>query len=123
MSTGELALRMGVGQPRVSQIQRAEVEGSIRLSTLRRAATALGCQLVYVLVPDQPLEHMVLWQARRKAAEEAAFAVIDIPPDDVELVADLLDEQLDVRAMQLIDTHGLWRLASAQDQGRPPLRG
>jgi predicted DNA-binding mobile mystery protein A len=122
MSTVELAHRMAVSQPRASQLERAEVEGYIRLSTLRRAAEALGCQLVYVLVPDQPLEHMVLRQALRKAAAEAASALIDLPPEDRDDAAALLDEQLEIRAQQLVDSHGLWREASGQDQGRPPLR-
>ncbi len=55
---------------RAGRLERAEVEGSLQLSTLRRAAEALNCRLLYVLVPDEPLEEMVFRQAYLKAADE-----------------------------------------------------
>jgi predicted DNA-binding mobile mystery protein A len=59
MSTYELAQAMGVSQPRVVGIERAEPNGSVRISTLERAAEALDCTLCYVLVPREPLEYRV----------------------------------------------------------------
>jgi len=59
MTTRQLALRIGVSQSRVVEIEKAEVGGSITLDSLQRAARALNCKLVYALVPQQPLEQMV----------------------------------------------------------------
>lgn len=70
MSTVELARRMGVTRSRVSQIERAEIDGTIHLSTLERAAEALNCRVVCFLVPIEPLEQMVWQQAFLKAVDE-----------------------------------------------------
>ncbi len=69
MTTTQLARRIGVGQSRASDIEKAEVSGSITLDSLRRAAHALDCELVYALVPHKPLEEMVAQRATVLAME------------------------------------------------------
>ncbi len=59
MTTAQLGRRLGVSQPRVLGIEKAEVSGSITLDSLERAARALDCRLVYALVPRKPLESLV----------------------------------------------------------------
>jgi predicted DNA-binding mobile mystery protein A len=120
MSTVELAQRLAVAPPRIRQLERGEIDGNIRLSTLRRVAAALNCQLLYVFVPDEPLEDMVRRQARLKAAEEIALRISDVRPEDEAFVARLLDEELDARARELIDTPGLWRANINLRPGAPP---
>jgi transcriptional regulator with XRE-family HTH domain len=63
LSGFELGTRLGVSQPRISQVEHAEVSGSLRLGTLERVAAALRCQFRYVLVPREPLEHLAREQA------------------------------------------------------------
>ncbi|HEY6425826.1 MAG TPA: hypothetical protein VIX84_01205, partial [Acidimicrobiales bacterium] len=72
MSTFELGQRMGVTASRVSQLERAEADGSIRLSALERSAAALNCKVCYVVVPNESLQDMVLRRALKKAAEAIA---------------------------------------------------
>lgn len=67
MTTAQLGRRLGVSQPRIVELEHAEVSGSVTLHSLQRAAEALGCRLVYALVPDKPLAETV-----RKRAEEVA---------------------------------------------------
>lgn len=67
MTTAQLGRRLGVSQPRVVELEQAEVSGSITLHSLQRAAEALGCRVVYALIPEKPLAEIV-----RKRAEEAA---------------------------------------------------
>jgi predicted DNA-binding mobile mystery protein A len=55
MTTRQLAARMGVSQPRIVMLEKAEVDRSITLESLERAAEALGCRVVYALVPEKPL--------------------------------------------------------------------
>jgi predicted DNA-binding mobile mystery protein A len=55
MSTAQLAKRMGIRQPSVVGLEASEEKGSIELATLRRAAEALDCTLVYALIPNKPL--------------------------------------------------------------------
>jgi predicted DNA-binding mobile mystery protein A len=49
----EMARRMGVGGSEVYRMEYAEGRGVIELQTLRRAAEALGCDLVYGLAPRE----------------------------------------------------------------------
>jgi predicted DNA-binding mobile mystery protein A len=65
MTTAQLAKRIGVKQPSVVAIEQSEAKGTIELATLRRAAEALDCTLVYAFVPNKPLEAMVRDRARR----------------------------------------------------------
>jgi DNA-binding Xre family transcriptional regulator len=105
MSSYELAERIGLSPTRVRELEVAEVNGSIRLSSLNRLAKGLHCTLFYVLVPDQSLELTVHRQARRKAAEalSASFG------EDQDLVDLVVQAQWDVLTVQLMDRQGLWR--------------
>ena len=64
MSTAQLASRLNVRQPSVVDLERSEEKGTIEVATLRRVAEALNCTLVYMLVPNQPLETTVRARAR-----------------------------------------------------------
>lgn len=55
MTAAQLAARLSISQPSVGALERREADESITLDTLRRAADALGCDLVYALVPRTPL--------------------------------------------------------------------
>lgn len=69
MSSYQLADRMGVSQSTVMDLEAGERSGTITLKSLERAAAALGCQLVYALVPEVSLEQMVAKQAQIRAKE------------------------------------------------------
>lgn len=108
MSTVELAKRMAISQPRASRLERGEIEGTIRLSTLSRAAEALNCTLHYVLVPDEPLEHTVLRQADRKATEELGLYEANLRVGSAARFEEEIAELLEVRTLELVDSRGLW---------------
>lgn len=74
MTTRQLGRRMGVAHTSVAGLEHGEVAGTLKLDTLRRAADALDCDLVYALVPRRPLTETVWTQARRKAAEDLVRA-------------------------------------------------
>lgn len=105
MSTTELAKRMRVAQTRVSSIERAEADGTIKLDTLRRAADALDCDLVYFLVPRTSLDSAVQTQARRKAAASLRHVAHNMRLEDQ--AVDVKD-QIDDLAAELVDRRGLW---------------
>lgn len=73
ISSTHLARRLGVSQPRISALEKAEVTGSASLKTVRRAAEALGCRLVYAIVPDTSLDDIVRRQAARRAEQELRY--------------------------------------------------
>jgi predicted DNA-binding mobile mystery protein A len=59
MTTAQFGRRLGVSQPRIIELEKSEVSGSVTLNTLQRAAEALGCRLVYTLIPEKPLAETV----------------------------------------------------------------
>ena len=70
MTTAQFGRRLGVSQPRIIELEQSEVSGGVTLNTLQRAAEALGCRLVYALVPEQPLEDTVRARAKLIAARQ-----------------------------------------------------
>jgi predicted DNA-binding mobile mystery protein A len=65
----ELARRMGVAESQVFRLEESEQEGRVRVATLRRAAEAMGCELVYALVPREG--KLASLAATQRAEEEA----------------------------------------------------
>lgn len=72
MTTAQLAKRLGVKQPRIVEMEKAEAGGNITMQSLERAAEALGCRLVYVLVPLKPLTQMLEERAAQVAERQLA---------------------------------------------------
>jgi predicted DNA-binding mobile mystery protein A len=70
MSGVQMARRLSVRPQSIETLEQSEVSGSVTLKTLRRAAEALDCTLVYALVPNTSLEGMVHARARRIALRE-----------------------------------------------------
>jgi predicted DNA-binding mobile mystery protein A len=62
-----LAERMKITPSGVRDIERRESDGSITLRTLRQAAAALNCRVVYFVVPNEPLDKMIDHEAIRAA--------------------------------------------------------
>jgi predicted DNA-binding mobile mystery protein A len=67
LTTKQFARRLGVSQPRIVALEKGEVDETVTLASLRRAAEALDCQLVYVLTPNRPLVDMLRVRAEAKA--------------------------------------------------------
>ena len=72
MSTTQFAQRLGVKQPRIIALEKAEVTGAASLQTLREAAEALDCTLVYAIVPTKTLDELLRQRAAEKADSELA---------------------------------------------------
>jgi predicted DNA-binding mobile mystery protein A len=64
MSTRQLAHRLSVAQPSVSDLESSERRGTISLNSLGRAAKALDCEFVYAFIPRESFERIVSDQAR-----------------------------------------------------------
>lgn len=106
MPAAELGRRLGVSHTAVFELERSERAGTARLDTLRRAADALDCTLVYAFVPNRGLEATV-----RTHAEE----LIDQDLRRVEHTMALEDQATPTRPhareeliQQLVDSRGLW---------------
>src|SRR5712671_3155759 len=59
MTGVQFARKLGIRPQSVDALERSEANEAIQLKTLRRAAEALDCTLVYALVPNATLEGAV----------------------------------------------------------------
>jgi predicted DNA-binding mobile mystery protein A len=110
MTAAQLAERLGVSQPRIFTIEKAETTGSITLDSLERAANALDCRLVYALVPRKPLDQLVSDRAEIKAKNrlKSASHTMALEAQGVDEADE--SEQLKRLVQQLIEKGGsnLW---------------
>lgn len=67
-----VAERMEVKAQSLAQTEKSEADGTIRIETLRRAAQALDCTVIYALVPNEMLKPRLTPEKLLKAAEELA---------------------------------------------------
>ena len=95
MTTAQLASRLAIKQPSVIAIEQSEAKGSIELATLRRAAEALDCRLVYALVPRRTLEVAVRERARAFARRRRAAIEHSMLLEDQEVEGRDFDARLD----------------------------
>lgn len=72
MTAATLGRRMGISQAAVSQLEKGEIDESISLKTLRAAAEALECTLVYALIPRKPMEALLQERAAELAEKQLA---------------------------------------------------
>lgn len=72
LTTTQLGARVGVVPSRISALERAEVTGNTTLKSLREAAEAMGCTLVYAIVPTRPIDELL--RARAAALADAELA-------------------------------------------------
>ncbi len=109
LTSRQLAVRMGKTHTTVTALEKGEVAGTTTLNSLRAAAEAMNCTLVYAIVPNQPLEEMVRVQARKLA--EAQFARVNhsMRLEDQAVARHDLAEQIERRADELRrDGRRLW---------------
>jgi predicted DNA-binding mobile mystery protein A len=100
MTTKQFGQRLGVSQPRIVELEQSEVSGSVTLNTLQRAADALGCRLVYVLVPEKPLAETVRERAefvanRQSSAVEHTMRLEDQAVKDKRAARALREQMID----------------------------
>jgi predicted DNA-binding mobile mystery protein A len=127
MSAAALASRLGTTAGAVIRLEQSEAADRARLETLRRAADALGCDLVYLFVPRRPLTSVVRDRARELAhsqvvAVEQTMRLEDQATGQTSELEDQLTEQLLQRGRlwgsPVADRRGMAE-APAQEDVRP----
>ena len=110
MTTAQLAHRLGVSQPRVIALEKAEARGVVSLESLSRAAQALDCRFVYVLVPRKPLEALVDERATLLAKKRLASTRHTMALEDQSVEAADDAAQLERLTRKLLEKSGsaLW---------------
>jgi predicted DNA-binding mobile mystery protein A len=107
MSAAVLASRLGTTASAVTRLEQSEASEHIQLDTLRRAADALGCDLVYLLIPRRRLTEVVRDRAHTLARAQAAATEQTMRLED-QATGQL--SELEARlAEQLLTRGDLWR--------------
>lgn len=110
MTGAQLGRRLGMTAQGVVSLERSEASGTIQLNTLRRAAEAMDCVLVYALVPKISLTEMVDRRAR-----ELALRALRRVSHSMALEDQQVDRDLEKRIQTYIDTalrdRDLWESA------------
>lgn len=108
MSGVQLASRLGVRPQTVEAMEKSEAAGSIQLDTLRRAAEALDCTLVYALAPKKTLEQTVNNRARAIAIKELARIAHTMKLEGQETSDHDLDARVDAYISDVLRERDLW---------------
>ena len=102
MTTIQLAKRLQASQSSVAEYEKREAAGTITLATLRRAAAAMDCELVYALVPRRPLRAVVEEQAVLVARRKLTSVAHSMKLEDQTVSADAMQRQVQELARKLI---------------------
>ena len=108
MSGAQLAARLGVKAPSVVALEQSETADTIRLETLRKAALALDCQLVYALVPNKPLTDMVAERAQAKALGVIGGVSHSMTIENQQVFDDNLEERVQNFISETLRDRDLW---------------
>ena len=108
MSGVQFARRLRVQPPSVAALEASEESGAIQLKTLRRAAEALDCTLVYALVPNGSLEGAVRARARKIALRDLGRVAHTMKLEAQETPGSVSDERLETYIRDKIKERDLW---------------
>ncbi len=108
MSGTQFAARLGVTWQSMDDLEKSEASGTIRLETLRKAAAALDCRLVYALVPNTSLEQMVSDRSRGIAARDLARVTQTMALEDQAVSAKGFEEQVEAYVRDHMRDKDLW---------------
>ena len=108
MTGVQFATRLGVRPQSVEALEKSEASGAIQLNTLRRAAEALDCTLVYALVPNASLEDAVNTRARKLAMRELGRAAHTMKLEGQGTDDANLEERIEAYIRDVLKDRELW---------------
>ncbi|MEE3313950.1 MAG: mobile mystery protein A [Treponema sp.] len=86
MTARQLALRLGVSQPRITKME--SNEDNLKISTMRKTAEAMNCEFVYYFKPKTTFQNLVEEQAQKKAMEILKTVNINMALEDQEIATE-----------------------------------
>ncbi len=112
MSAEQFANRLGLTRGRVNQLESAEIHDAVTLRTLKEAANALECELVYAIVPKGgSLEDIIKTRAENIAKKQVASVAHTMSLEAQSVDATALKRQQDELAESLMEhlNKKLWK--------------
>jgi predicted DNA-binding mobile mystery protein A len=112
MTSAVLGERLGMTASGARKLEQAEAADAITLSTLRRVAEALDCELQYAIVPRRPLRQMRWKQALRLAEQwqQRSSRTMALEAQPIASPSAAADKRLKALAEEILRTSGtrLW---------------
>ena len=108
MTGVQFARRLGIRPQSVAALEQSEVNESIQLKTLRRAAEALDCTIVYALVPNASLEAAVRERARKIAMRDLGRVAHTMKLEAQETGNANLDARIEAYIRDVLKERDLW---------------
>lgn len=106
ITTRQLAKRLNVSQSVVTSAEKNEIAHTITLAQLEKLADALGCKVVYSLVPEVSLESMLIARADAIAKAQVTMVQHAMKLEDQGVSNDIFAQQIDDIKEKLLD--GKW---------------
>lgn len=105
MTAEQLAKRLGLTRARIAQLENAEIHNAITLRSLQEAADAMGCELIYAIVPkaSATLESIVKKRAAQIANERVASVAHSMSLEAQSVNADILKNQKEELSIRLVE--------------------
>jgi predicted DNA-binding mobile mystery protein A len=109
MSGAALARRMGMTRGAVYKLEANEVDESISVASLRRAAQALDADFVYAIIPRAPLRKMINERAREAARDQLTKVAATMGLEAQTLTKQQIEDLAEIIAAKLEKTpSSLW---------------
>lgn len=111
MTATHLAQRLGVTPSTATRLETSEIDDTISIATLRRAAEALGCELQYALVPKQTLKETLEARATELARKRMAAISHTMALEAQSTSREIVESQTRALADSLLNgsRRALWR--------------
>lgn len=107
MKLKDLARLTGLSPQTVYETEKREANGKVTLTTLRKMARAMDCNLVYAFVPEKEIGSLLQEKAIRKASEILSTADTHMILED-QAVQNNIDERVTRLAEKLLERGDVW---------------
>ncbi len=105
MTAEQLANRLGLTRSRITQLENAEIHDAVTLRTLKEAANAMECELVYAIVPKKQttLEKIIRKRAEQVAKERVTKTAHSMSLEAQSVDASILEKQQEDLVKSLVE--------------------
>jgi len=107
LSLSDLSKLLSLTPANVAQAEKREIDGKVSLSTLRKMAEAMDCELVYSFVPKKELGSLIQDKAIEKARKILQRADLHMKLEDQKVTTDE-NERVKRLAKKLIEKGDIW---------------
>lgn len=107
LTLAELAKLVSISPVTLAQAERREIEGKVSLSTLRKIAEAMECELIYSFVPKKDMKTLIHDKAFEKAAKTLGIADLHMKLENQKVEGDEL-ERIERLAKKFIEKGDIW---------------